>query len=502
MPLFRSREKNGVLTLSVLAYDLGATSGRALIGRLTDRKLVIEEIHRFPNDPVQVGIHLHWDILRLFHEMKQGLIQAKNANVGDLRSLAIDSWAVDVGFLDKNGELLGNPYHYRDHHTDGIMEEVFRFIPREEIFRRTGIQFLQFNTIFQLYALKKADASVLAQAESMLMIPDLLRYFLTGERLGEFSNATTTQLYNPLTQSWDETLIEKLGLQASIFPQVTMPGTRAGEILPSIQEELGVPAIPVFTVAEHDTGSAVAAVPALTKDFAYLSCGTWSLMGTEVTEPVLTDEALELNFTNEGGVGGTYRLLKNIMGLWLLEECRRTWLKAGQSLSYEEMIAAAQEARPFRSLIDPDVDAFLNPVDMPQAIRDFCRETGQPEPQSVGETIRCILESLALKYRYVLEMTERLSGKTFEGLHMVGGGIKNAMLCQFTANALGKPVWAGPTEGSGIGNILVQYMALGDIQDIWEARSIVRDSFPIQTYEPQDAAQWQEAYERFTSILR
>lgn len=491
-----------MLNLSVLAYDLGATSGRALIGRLTDGKLEIEELHRFPNDPVQIGSRLQWDILRLYHEMKQGLIKAKNSDVGpSIRSLAIDSWAVDVGFLDKNGELLGNPYHYRDHHTNGIMEEAFRTVPREEIFKRTGIQFLQFNTIFQLFALKKAGSTILESAESMLMIPDLLRYFLTGERHGEFSNATTTQLYNPLEQAWDQVLISKLGLNPSIFPDVKMPGTFVGSLRTSLQEELGVQEIPVIAVAEHDTGSAVAAVPTLTKDFAYLSCGTWSLMGTEVDEPVLSDEALELNFTNEGGVNGTYRLLKNIMGLWILEECRRTWLKAGQQLSYEQMIAEAGRAQPFRSLIDPDADLFLNPVDMTAAIREFCEQTNQPAPESVGETIRCVLESLALKYRYVLEMTERLSGKQFAGLHMVGGGIKNEMLCQFTANALGKPVWAGPTEGSGIGNILVQYMALGDIADIWEARKIVRDSFPIRTYEPEQNEAWQEAYGRFQRFL-
>jgi len=492
---------NGVPSLSVLAYDLGATSGRALIGRLTDRKLEVEEIHRFPNDPVRIGSRLHWDILRLFHEVRQGLINAKNSVSGGIRSLAIDSWGVDVGFLDAHGELLGNPYHYRDHHTDGIMEEAFRVVPRAEIFKRTGIQFLQINTIYQLYAMKKADSTVLRNARSVLMIPDLLRYFLTGEKHGEFSNATTTQLFNPIEGAWDRTLIDRLGLEPSIFPDVNMPGTFVGPVRSSIQEELGIPAIPVIAVAEHDTGSAVAAVPSLTKDFAYLSCGTWSLMGTEVDAPVLTDEALQLNFTNEGGVGRTYRLLKNIMGLWILEECRRTWLKAGQSLSYAEMIAQAGQAEPFRSLIDPDDDLFLNPLDMPAAIREFCQRTGQPLPDSVGAYVRCILESLALKYRYVLEMTERLSGKSFAGLHMVGGGIKNAMLCQFTSNALGKPVWAGPTEGSGIGNILVQYMTLGDISDIWEARKIVRDSFPIETYEPQQSAEWQEAYARFQGLL-
>ncbi|WP_235949168.1 rhamnulokinase [Paenibacillus glycinis] len=486
---------------SILAYDLGASSGRALLGRLTDRRIEVEEVHRFGNDPVAVGDRLHWDILRLFHDIKHGLLKAKLAGETP-GSLAIDSWAVDFGLIGRGGELLGNPYHYRDRHTDGVMERTTARLTPGRIFGRSGIQFLPFNTIYQLAALKEADSPLLAQAERFLMIPDLLRYFLTGEMHNEFSNATTTQLYNPLLGGWDAELLGDIGIPSSLFGTVVQPGTPAGRLRPSLKEELGIGAIPVYTVAEHDTGSAVAAVPALERDFAYLSCGTWSLMGTEVDWPVITDLAQELNFTNEGGVGGTYRLLKNIMGLWILQETRRTWEKAGLTLGFPELVALAEQAPPLRAFIDPDDAMFLHAGDMPARIARYCERTGQRAPGTPGEIVRCILESLALKYRYVLELTERLSGKRFGGLHMVGGGIQNALLCQWSANAIGKPVWAGPVEGSALGNLAVQWIAQGEIADIWEARKIIRESFPVTNYEPRDGAQWEEAYGRFRALTR
>lgn len=482
--------------MSVLAFDLGASSGRAVLGTLKDGRLQMEEIHRFDNDPVQVGSRLQWDILRLFHEIKQGILQAKLQNAV-IEGIAIDSWAVDFGLIGDNGELLGNPYHYRDHHTDGVMEEVQQVVSRETIFKKTGIQFLTFNTIYQLAALQKNDSPLLREAKTLLMIPDLLRYFLTGKMHSEFTNASTTQLYNPITSSWDSELLAALNLPAHIFLEPVQPGTVVGRLRAEITEELGVKDIPVIAVAEHDTGSAVAAVPSLTEDFAYLSCGTWSLLGTEVREPVLTDAALEMNFTNEGGVDGTYRLLKNIMGLWLLQECKRVWEREGNDYSYPELVQLAEKAPPFRSLIDPDDPLFLNPAHMPRAIAEYCERTAQPVPESVGEMVRCILESLALKYRYIFSKTEQLSGKTFQGLHMVGGGINNHLLCQWTANALQKPVWAGPTEGSAIGNVVVQYMALGQIKDIREARQLIHESFEITTYEPQEQNAWDRAYEIF-----
>ncbi|MEW9669361.1 rhamnulokinase [Ammoniphilus sp. 3BR4] len=485
--------------MSILAFDLGASSGRVILGRLIDRRMEVEEIHRFSNDPVQVGDRLHWDILRLFHEIKQGLLKVKHQGVSP-QSLAIDSWAVDFGLIGKNGELLGNPYHYRDPHTDGVMEQLFAEIPKSEIFDRTGIQFLSFNTIFQLYALKKSDSPLLREADSFLMIPDLLRYFLTGEMANEFSNATTTQLFNPTLGKWDVQLIRQLGIPDSWFGPIVHPGASVGKLRTSIGSELGVGEIPVYAVAEHDTGSAVAAVPALERPFAYLSCGTWSLMGTEVQQPVINELALELNFTNEGGVGETYRLLKNIMGLWILQESRREWEREGMNYSFPELVKMAEQAPAFAAMIDPDDPRFLHPGDMPSRIRQYCRQTGQPVPEGRGAIVRCILESLALKYRYVLGLTERLSGQRFNGLHMVGGGIHNTLLCQWTANAIGKPVWAGPAEASAIGNLAVQWLAQGEFSDIWEARRVIRESFPVSMYDPEQRDEWENAYGRFLKM--
>jgi rhamnulokinase len=461
-----------------------------------DGKIEVEELHRFPNDPVQVGNRLHWDILRLYHEIKQGLLKAKHRGI-ELQSMAIDSWAVDFGFIGKNGELIGNPYHYRDPHTEGAMESVFSIVPADVIFSKTGIQFQPFNTIFQLHALKQANSPMLQEGGRLLMIPDLLRYFLTGNMHNEFSNATTTQLFNPALGDWDDELLEKLDFPRAWFSGVLKPGTEAGMLQASVCEELGIPSIPVYAVAEHDTGSAVAAVPATDKSFAYLSCGTWSLMGTEVDQPVIHELAQTMNFTNEGGVAGTYRLLKNIMGLWILQECRREWEREGKTYSFPEMVRMAGEVQPLSVFIDPDDSLFLPTGDMPARIKQYCLRTGQQAPESTGEIVRCILESLALKYRYAFEWTEKLSGQSMSGLHMVGGGIQNTLLCQWTANAIGKTVWAGPSEGSAIGNLIVQWIAQGEFSDIWEARMAIRDSFPITVYEPEESQAWKDAYDRF-----
>ncbi|WP_202077824.1 rhamnulokinase [Caldalkalibacillus salinus] len=487
--------------MSVLAFDLGASSGRALIGEIQGDQLVIEEIHRFSNDPVQVGNRLHWDILRLYHEIKQGIVKAKWRGE-ELDSIAIDSWAVDFGLLDASGELLCNPYHYRDHHTNGVMEEVHAQLGKQKIFAQTGIQFLPFNTIYQLVAMKNAQASVLSSADALLMIPDLLRYFLTGERKSEFTNATTTQLFNPTTMDWDDDLLKALDLPVHLFGEVVQPGTVVGTLHEAVCQELDVPATPVIATTEHDTAAAVAGVPAHDQDFAYLSCGTWSLMGTEVDTPVLNEQALEWNFTNEGGVGDTYRLLKNIMGLWIVQECKRAWEKEGAKLSYTELMEQAKGAPAFQAFIDPDDLQFLNPSHMPKQIEQYCQQTNQQTPQTKGHMIRIVLESLALKYRFVLERTEQLSHKHFSGLHVVGGGINNTLLCQFTANAIARPVWAGPTEASGIGNVVVQYIALGKLKDIHEARALIRRSIPIQTYEPRETATWHQAYETFCDMIK
>jgi len=486
--------------VSILAYDLGAGSGRAIIGRLTDNRIVTQEIHRFTNQPVKVGDRLHWDILRLYHEIQQGLIIAKQEHMLP-ESIGIDSWAVDYGLIGRHGELLGNPYHYRDWHTHGVMEKVQDHLSKRAIFEATGIQFLSFNTIYQLAALRQSDSPLLSEAERFLMIPDLLRYFMTGEMINEFTNATTTQLFNVRQGDWDRKLLSSIGIPASWFHKPVQPGSSAGRIRSSLMVDLGIPAIPVIAVAEHDTASAVVAVPALSGSFAYLSCGTWSLMGTEVKQPIIHEQAMKWNFTNEGGAYGTYRLLKNIMGLWIFQELKREAEREGHHYSFEQWIHHAQQAPAFAALIDPDDVLFLHAGDMRSRIRQYCRQTGQQPPDTYGALTRCIFESLALKYRYVLELTEQLSDQTFEGLHMVGGGIQNKLLCQWSANAIGRPVWAGPAEGSAIGNLAVQWIAQGTFKDMQEARTVIRDSFPIEIYEPEQVQAWEEAYGQFLRLI-
>ncbi|MFE0554405.1 rhamnulokinase family protein [Paenibacillus sp. NPDC058910] len=479
--------------MSILAFDLGASSGRAMLGQWNGRTIDVTEIHRFPNDPVRIGDRFQWDILRIYHEVKQGLLRLKGQH-NLPSSIGIDTWAVDYGLLDRSGELLMNPYHYRDTRTDGVMDQVFRDVPPAEIFDRTGIQFLSFNTIYQLASLQRQKPYLLQEAERFLMIPDLLRYFLTGELANEFTNATTTQLFNPLSASWDDHLLKSLNIPPKLFHPVVQPGTLVGALRSSVTEELGIPSIPLYTVAEHDTASAVVAVPALERSFAYLSCGTWSLMGTEVDQPVIHERARELNFTNEGGAYGTYRLLKNIMGLWILQECQRTWGREGLTYSYPELVNMADAVPAFACFIDPDDPVFLPAGDMPKRVVEYAARTNQSVPQGISALVRCIMESLAMQYRYVLELTEELSGQKFQGLHMVGGGIHNETLCQWTANAIGKPVWAGPAEGSAIGNMAVQWIAQGELSDIWEARAVIRESFPVKTYEPKETPLWEEAY--------
>lgn len=489
--------------MNVLAFDLGASSGRAVIGHLVDNRLQIKEIHRFSNDPVQVGSHLHWDILRLFFEIKQGILKAVQLGYNNIKSLAIDTWAVDFGLLDKNGELLANPYHYRNDHTDGLVEEVEQLVSCEEIFSRTGIQFMPINTIYHLHAMKKTENVALHQAEDFLMIPDLLRYFLTGVKSNETTNATSTQLFNTDSMQWDKFLIKTLRLPEHIFKKPVKPGTIVGKVTQGICKELNLnESIPVMTVGEHDTASAVVAVPHDGKDsFAFLSCGTWSLLGTEVTKPVKSNQALEWNMTNEGGVDNTFHLLKNIMGLWLQQECMRTWQKEGVTVTYQELNEAIEESSPFKALIDPDDQRFIKPEHMPEAIQQYCIETNQEIPQTKGEILRCILESLALKYRFVLERLEKLTDEKYSNLYMVGGGVQNRLLCQFTANALQKPIYTGPVEATSIGNLLTQYKGLGMIKNLQEIRKIVKNSFPIALYSPANNEEWIHAYEVFNELI-
>ncbi|HJN15831.1 MAG TPA: rhamnulokinase family protein, partial [Armatimonadota bacterium] len=402
--------------------------------------------------------------------------------------------------LGPRGELLGNPYHYRDERTVDMVDKAAEVVPRAEIFGYTGIQFMEFNTVFQLYSAALQESPLLGLAETLLMMPDLFNFWFTGEKVSEFSIISTSQMYDPRKGDWARELLQRLGIPTGFLTDIIDAGTVLGPLLPSISEATGAGGLTVVAPAGHDTGSAVVAVPASTKNYAYISSGTWSLMGTEITEPIVNEQALEYNFTNEGGVDGTYRFLKNIMGLWLVQECRREWQRRGDELSYDEITQLASDAPAFRSVVEPDDASFLRPGDMPTRIAEFCTRTGQAAPESRGEILRCALESLALKYRWVLEKLEELMGTKLECVHIVGGGTQNRLLNQFAANAMKVPVITGPIEATGIGNILTQAMALGHISSLADAREVVRNSFEVETYEPTDTAAWDDAYQRYLTV--
>jgi rhamnulokinase len=482
----------------LLAFDLGAESGRAMLGQFDGARLELSEIHRFANGPVQVFEHLYWDPLRLFAEMQQGLELA--AGQGGADALGIDTWGVDFALLGKGDVLLENPRHYRDPRTDGMLEAAFARVPREEIFARTGAQFMQLNTLYQLLAMKLQDSPVLEAARCFLMMADLFNFLFTGEKVCEFSNATTTQFYDPRQGRWSTELLEKLGLPASMLPRIVPPGTRLGPLLPALAQRTGLGPVPIIAPATHDTGSAVAAVPTAIRDYAYISSGTWSLMGAELEEPLVSEAALAHNFTNEGGVGHTFRFLKNIAGMWLVQECRRTWERQGRAFSYGELAAKASQAPAFAALIDPDHGGFLAPGDMPERILAFCRQRGQQAPAGEGGVVRVILESLALRYRQVLEGLEEILGRRLACIHVVGGGIQNQLLCQFTADATGRPVIAGPQEATAIGNLMVLAMGLGEVGSLAQAREVVRRSFAPVQYQPRASGAWDDAYARFKAL--
>jgi rhamnulokinase len=487
-------------TLDLLAFDLGASGGRAVLGSFDDDRLRLSEVHRFPNEPVRLPDGLHWDVLRLFAEVKRGLALCVK-NHGQPASIGVDTWGLDFDLLDRQGALLGNPYHYRDSRTEGMFEEAFRRVPREEIFERTGIQFMRWNTLYQLLSMTIARSPLLDAAATLLTMPDLLNYWLSGRAVCEFTNATTTQFYDPRAGGWAMSMLERLGIPTHFLADVVPPGTVLGPLLPSVAEETGLGDVPVVAPACHDTGSAVAAVPAGGEDWAYISSGTWSLVGTEVRQPIITLASLAANVTNEGGVEGTFRFLKNVAGLWLLQECRRTWAQEGEEYSYDDLTEMAETAPPFAALIEPDDPSFLSPSDMPRAIADYCLRSGQTPPESRGAIVRCALESLALKCRWVLDRIEELQGRPIKVVHIVGGGSRSRALCQFTANAAGRPVMAGPAEATATGNILVQALALGRLSSLEEGRALVRRSFELPLYEPQHSAAWEEAYGRFLCLL-
>ncbi len=492
-------------TTDYLALDLGAESGRGLLGRFDGERLALEEVHRFPNGPVRMLDSLHWDVPRLFDEMKTALRKASVDHPG-LDGVGVDTWGVDFGLVGRGDTLLGNPVHYRDPRTDGMMDAAFGLVPRERIYEITGLQFLPINTLYQLMALKTSGSPLLEVAETLLMIPDLFGWLLTGRRAGERTDASTTQLLDPRSGTWSDELCRGLGLPRSILPDLIEPGTELGPLRKSVADELGIGhPLTVLVPATHDTASAVAAVPTRgtgtnPPDWCYLSSGTWSLLGVEVPRPVINEATLRGNFTNEGGVVGTTRLLKNIMGLWLVQECRRTWARLGREYSYDELIARARSVPPFATLVEPDDPSFLAPGDMPARLAAFAARTGQPSPVDEGGFVRCALESLALKYRWTIRRVESILGTTIRAVHVVGGGSRNALLCQFTADACGIPVHAGPVEATAAGNVLLQAMARGKIGSLADARAIVAASFPVRTYEPRDGAAWEDAAGRFEAF--
>lgn len=485
---------------SFLAFDVGAESGRTIVGSLEDQRLEIREISRFPNGMLTLHGHYYWNIFRLFEEMKKGLELCASEGSTRPDGMAFDTWGVDFALLARDGTFLGLPTAYRDPRTEGAMEAFFEILPAEKVYGLTGIQFMPFNSLFQLLAAKRDQPDLLGMAEDLLFMPDIFNFLFTGERRTEFTYATTSQLCNPLTRQWEDELFEALGVPKSLMQEIVEPGTVIGNLDETICRETGINAMPVLAVASHDTGSAVAAVPAEGDDWAYISSGTWSLLGVEAAEPILTKEAQECNFTNEGGVAGTFRFLKNISGLWLLQQCRQSWARE-RSYRYEELTRMAAAAKPFQAVVDPDRPEFLNPGDMPEAIRLVCRSTGQPAPESPAEFSRTILESLALKYSFTLEQMQRIRTEPIRRIHIIGGGSQNSLLCQFTANATGLPVLAGPPEATAIGNIMVQALALGLLPSHAAMREVIRRSFEPVLYEPGEGKAWNEAGKRFRDIL-
>jgi rhamnulokinase len=493
-------------TQCYLAVDLGAESGRVMAGLWNGKRLRLQEIHRFPNGPVEIGGTLRWDVLKLWCEIQHGLGLAARSYGKAVRSVGVDTWGVDFVLLSKTSELLGHPYHYRDARTRGMMERAFKRVPRAEIFAATGLQFMELNTLYQLLALQDKSPEILAAADCLLMMPDYLHWCLSGVRAAEFSDATTTQFFNPTKNTWAQALLKKFGLPTKILPDIVPPGTRLGPLLGSVAARTGLNQIDVIAPASHDTGSAVAAVPAARAQegaWAYLSSGTWSLMGLELSKPQLSNRVLEFDLTNEGGVDGTFRVLKNIMGLWLVQQCKHSFEAKGDKFDYADLVNLAKNSPALRSLVDTNDARFLNPPDMPTAFREFCRETSQPAPDSKGALIRCALESLALKYSTVLECLEEINGRRVEVIHIVGGGSRNELLNQLTADACNRVVVTGPVEATAMGNILLQARACGEISSLAELREVVRDSSEVTMYEPRESQMkaWREAREKFTKIL-
>lgn len=486
------------MTKRVLAFDFGASSGRAIIGSFDGEKITLQEVHRFSNDPVSVGGTVYWDALRLFHEIKQGIIKARLA--GGFESIGIDTWGVDFGLIDAEGRLMENPIHYRDARTVGLVDEAFKSMPKEKLYGITGIQFMELNTLFQLISLQKNRPWMLERADKMLFMPDLFGYMLTGKMCSEYSIATTSQLIDLETKSWSEEILDTFKIKKSLFAPLVPSGTVLGELSKEVCEECGVEPVPVISVCGHDTQSAITSVPCEDGKFAFLSSGTWSLFGTELEKPIVNETSLGINITNEGGFDGSTGFLKNIIGLWLIQESRRQWQREGTDYSYAELEKLALAAEPFKCFIDPDAPEFVPHGNIPERVREFCRRTGQYVPETVGEIMRCIYESLAMKYKLTFEKLRECTERDYPVIHVIGGGTKDGLLCQMTANSCDRTVKAGPIEATVMGNLAVQLMSGGCIENIGQARKIVANSSELKTYEPQDTEQWSKAYEDFLKI--
>ncbi|NLH44124.1 MAG: rhamnulokinase [Planctomycetes bacterium] len=482
-----------------IAVDLGAESGRVMLGRVADGKLSLEQMHRFANGPIQEQDSLRWDFDRLMTEIKTGIGMAARKADSPVKGIGVDTWGVDFGLLGADGRLLEKPYHYRDSRTNGMMDKAFAKMPKREVYENTGIQFMQLNSLYQLLAMRLTNPDTLAKADKLLFMADLFSYFLCGRPFGEYTLASTSQMMDMKTGRWSKAIFKELSLPLEIMPHVTRPGTVVGELTPEVAKEIGCGRIPLIAIGSHDTASAVLGVPGQGDRWAYLSSGTWSLMGVEIPQAIINDKTFAYEFTNEGGVENTIRLLKNIMGLWLVQECKRQWQREGQDLSYGELTTMASRAQPFFGYVDCDNSDFLAPGDMPARINKCLSDTGQKPTQDKGQMVRLVLESLALKYRTVLSAIEDVTGISIETLHIVGGGIQNELLCQFTADATGRKVVAGPVEATASGNILMQAKAAGQLKSIEEARQVVRNSFEMKEYQPQNVGLWDQQYRRFAA---
>lgn len=487
------------MTKRVLAFDFGASSGRAIIGCFDGDKITLEEVHRFSNDPVSVGGTVYWDVLRLFYEIKQGIIKAKIA--GGFDSIGIDTWGVDFGLIDSEGKLMENPVHYRDARTVGLVDEAFKTMPKEKLYGITGIQFMELNTLFQLISLKKYRPWMLERADKMLFMPDLFGYMLTGKMCAEYSIASTSQLIDLDKRTWSKEILDAFGIKESVFAPLVQPGTVLGELSKEICEECGVDPVPVISVCGHDTQSAITSVPCEDGDFAFLSSGTWSLFGTELDKPIVNETSMNINITNEGGFDGSTGFLKNIIGLWLIQESRRQWKREGKEYSYADLEKLALAAEPFKCFIDPDAPEFVPHGNIPERVREFCRKTGQYVPETVGEIMRCIYESLAMKYRLTFEKLRECTERDYPVIHVIGGGTKDGLLCQMTANSCDRTVKAGPIEATVMGNVAVQLMSDGSVKNIGQARKIVAESSELKAFEPKDTDKWAGAYEDFLKVV-